>query len=184
MCVCVCGVCVCVSVFVFDMLSGSCYSRQFVGNSESERKCARLCGFVGVWVCGCVGVWVCECVGVWVWECQFCCPALATVLNLNGKDDLGNPQGKEHTRACARFCTCEGVWVGWWVLNMLYYSFYSRQLVGKSESYTMGWLRLVGSLNLQVSFAKEPYKRDDILQKRPVILRSLLIVATPYPKLG
>jgi len=30
----------------------------------------------------------------------------------------------------------------------------------------MGWLRLVGSLKLQVSFAKEPYKRDYILQKR------------------
>ena len=30
-----------------------------------------------------------------------------------------------------------------------------------------------------VSFTKEPCKRDDILQKRPVILRSLLIVATP-----
>ena len=42
----------------------------------------------------------------------------------------------------------------------------------------MGWLRLVGSLNLQVSFAKEPYKRDDILQKRPIIFRSLLIVTT------
>ena len=43
-----------------------------------------------------------------------------------------------------------------------------------------GWLRLVGSLNLWVSFAKEPYKRDDILQKRLTILRSLLTVATPY----
>ena len=43
----------------------------------------------------------------------------------------------------------------------------------------MGWLQLVGSLKLQVSFAKEPCKRDYILQKRPVILRSLLIVATP-----
>jgi len=31
---------------------------------------------------------------------------------------------------------------------------------------------LVGSLKLQVSFAKEPYKRDNILQKRPIILRS------------
>jgi len=29
-------------------------------------------------------------------------------------------------------------------------------------------------------FAKETYKRDDILQKRLIILRSLLIVATPY----
>ena len=25
-----------------------------------------------------------------------------------------------------------------------------------------------------LSFSKEPYKRDDILQKRPIILRSLL----------
>jgi len=44
----------------------------------------------------------------------------------------------------------------------------------------MGRLRLVGALKLWVSFAKEPYERDDILQKRPIILMSLLIVATPY----
>jgi len=44
---------------------------------------------------------------------------------------------------------------------------------------TMGWLPLIGSLKLQVSFAKEPYKRDDILQKRPILFRSLIIVATP-----
>jgi len=44
----------------------------------------------------------------------------------------------------------------------------------------MGWLRSVGSLKLYVSFAKEPYKRDYILQERPIILRSLQIVATPY----
>jgi len=44
----------------------------------------------------------------------------------------------------------------------------------------VGWLRLVGSLKLEVSFAKEPYKKNDFLQKRPIILRSLLIVATPY----
>jgi len=44
----------------------------------------------------------------------------------------------------------------------------------------MGWLRLVGSLKLQVSFAKEPYKTDYILQKRPIISRSLVLVATPY----
>ena len=33
---------------------------------------------------------------------------------------------------------------------------------------------------LKISLAKEPYKRDYILQKRPIILRSLLIVATQY----
>jgi len=32
----------------------------------------------------------------------------------------------------------------------------------------MGWLWLVGSIKIQVSFAKEPYKRDDILQKSPI----------------
>ena len=31
-----------------------------------------------------------------------------------------------------------------------------------------------------VSFAKEPYKRDYILQKRPIISAILLTVATPY----
>jgi len=44
----------------------------------------------------------------------------------------------------------------------------------------MGWLRWVGSIKVYVSFAKEPYKRDYILQKRPIILSRLLIVATPY----
>jgi len=44
----------------------------------------------------------------------------------------------------------------------------------------MGWLRLVGSMKLQVSFAKEPYKRDTTLQKRPRIVSILLTVATPY----
>ena len=33
---------------------------------------------------------------------------------------------------------------------------------------------------LYVSFAKEPYKRNYILQKRPIILRSLLIAANQY----
>ena len=33
----------------------------------------------------------------------------------------------------------------------------------------MGWLQLVDSLKLQVSFAKEPYKRDYILHKKPII---------------
>jgi len=36
------------------------------------------------------------------------------------------------------------------------------------------------SSKLFVSFAKELYKTDRILQKRPIISRSLLIVATPY----
>ena len=42
----------------------------------------------------------------------------------------------------------------------------------------MGWLRLIGSFKFQVFFAKEPYKRDPILQKGPVILSILQTVAT------
>jgi len=39
----------------------------------------------------------------------------------------------------------------------------------KTAVVAMGWLWMVGSLTLQVSVAKEPYNRDDILQKRPMI---------------
>ena len=35
-------------------------------------------------------------------------------------------------------------------------------------------------LKIMSLFCKEPYPRDDILQKGPIILRSLLIVAHPY----
>jgi len=54
-----------------------------------------------------------------------------------------------------------------------------RHVTNIKES-IMRWLRLVGSRKTYVSFAKEPYDRDDILQKRPIILRSLLLEATPY----
>jgi len=43
----------------------------------------------------------------------------------------------------------------------------------------MGWLQLVGSLKLQVSFAEYSLVYRALLQERPIILRSLLIVATP-----
>jgi len=49
-----------------------------------------------------------------------------------------------------------------------------------SIEHTMGWLQLVGSLKLQVSFAEYRLFYRALLQKRPTVLRSLLIVATPY----
>jgi len=69
-------------------------------------------------------------------------------------------------RKCVCACNSEGV----------YERDCERECVCSRD---MVWLRLVGSLKLYVSFAKEPYKRDDILQKRPIILRSLLLEATP-----
>ena len=44
----------------------------------------------------------------------------------------------------------------------------------------VGWLRLVSSLQLQVSVAEYRLFYRALLQKRHMILRSLLIVATPY----
>ena len=46
----------------------------------------------------------------------------------------------------------------------------------------MGWLRLVSSLKLQVSFGEYLLFNRALLQKSPILLRSLLIVATPQQK--
>jgi len=46
----------------------------------------------------------------------------------------------------------------------------------------MGWLRWVGTLKLQVSFPECRLFYRAFLQKSPIILRSLLIVAIPYEK--
>jgi len=48
-----------------------------------------------------------------------------------------------------------------------------------SLTFNMGWLRLVGSLKLKVSFAEHRLFYRALLQKRPIILKSLLIEATP-----
>jgi len=49
-----------------------------------------------------------------------------------------------------------------------------------ASSRGMGWLRLVGSLKSWFSFAEYSLFYRALLQKRPIILRRLLIVATPY----
>ena len=43
-----------------------------------------------------------------------------------------------------------------------------------------GWLRLLGSSKLDVSFAEHSLFYRAVLQQRSIILGSLLIVATPY----
>ena len=53
-------------------------------------------------------------------------------------------------------------------------------LKGATVLFAMGWLRLVGSLKLQVSFAEYILFHRALSAKRPAILRSLLIVATSY----
>ena len=64
-------------------------------------------------------------------------------------------------------------WVIWHVQ-------YTQTHVFRRASGLMWWLRWVGSIKLQVSFAEYHLFYRALLQKRPIILRSLLIVATPY----
>ena len=45
----------------------------------------------------------------------------------------------------------------------------------------MRWLWSVGSIKLYVSFAKEPYKRNNLLQKRSMIESIQLTEAIPHP---
>jgi len=56
----------------------------------------------------------------------------------------------------------------------------SEEERGLGVVWSMGWLPLVGSLKLYVSFAVYILFYRALLQKRPITLRSLLIVATPY----
>jgi len=60
----------------------------------------------------------------------------------------------------------------------------TSQLTVSSETLTsltsMGWLRLLGSLKLQVSYVEYGLFYRALLQKKPIILRSLLTEATPY----
>ena len=66
--------------------------------------------------------------------------------------------GQEQDRSCVDRCTWMCVYVVLVCVSVL-----EMGVVGT------WWLWFVGSIKLQVSFAKEPYKRDDILQKRPII---------------
>ena len=70
------------------------------------------------------------------------------------------------------FDICRSLWCGKILLSA------NGSLVG------MGWLRLVGSLKLQVSLAEYRLFYRAPLQKRHIILRSLLIVATPCLQMG
>ena len=54
----------------------------------------------------------------------------------------------------------------------------SKCSVHKLRADAMEWLRLVGSLKLYVSFAECRLFYRSLLQKRPIIVRNLLIVAT------
>jgi len=72
---------------------------------------------------------------------------------------------------CVRVCVCVCVCVC-----------IHRPSSNSTSACTMGWLRLVGSLKLQVSFVEYHLFYRALWQKRPIILRSLLVdVCSHYP---
>ena len=58
------------------------------------------------------------------------------------------------------------------------------RMTKKTQLHDMGWLRLVGSLKSQVSFAEYRLFHRALLQKRHIVFRGLLTVATPYREPG
>jgi len=68
------------------------------------------------------------------------------------------------------------------IQRLVFFSLFPA-LITSPSVLAVGWLWLVGSIKLQVSFAKETYKRNYTLQKRPIILSILLTAATPYQSL-
>ena len=58
-------------------------------------------------------------------------------------------------------------------------TFRHRELMCVASMSRMRWRRLVGSLKIQVSFAEYSLFDRALLQKRPMFLGSLLLVATP-----
>jgi len=109
--------------------------------------------------CSCVAVVLQMCCGCVAAVLQLCCSCVAHVLHM----------------CCTRVAHVLRMWHSWVALMLDMWC-----SCVWLERISMGCLRLVGSLKLYVSFAKEPYKRDVYSPKRPVILSSLLIVATPY----
>jgi len=88
-------------------------------------------------VCVCVCVWVCVCVCVCACVCVRVCKCVCVLARTSS------------VCVCVCVCVCACMFLSVCLTTIIH----------------MGWLRLVGSIKLYVSFVKETYKRDYILQK-------------------
>ena len=97
--------------------------------------------------------------------------SIARTLDNHARGEVSN----ETARSCA---SC--AWLNWKVSETVCCPRHYGVAMACVALGIMGWLRLVGSFKLQVSFAEYSLFYRALLQKRHIILRSLLIVATPY----
>ena len=203
-CMCVCVyVCMCVYTHTHtqphaDILTHKLYPRPA---KEIYRLCAcesvRVCVCEREWVCVWVCVCVCVCAYVSVSVCVCVCMSyLGTLIRLvtrirNRKLNENNIQIAPPTIVRLSF-----FFFRWCFLSQAVGTkrvlqkrrIPPQKLLGGEFStpvpvfclLCMGWLRLVGSLKLQVSFTEYSLFYRALLQKSPFILRSLLIVSTLY----
>ena len=168
-CVCVClrvSVCLCVCVRAFVRLftcMGTSTLQWFqhgVKTLVPTRINVRVC------VCVCACVYVCLCVGMCTSSFRgfrHCAQALVkwyhVLLSQHMRDNQLCPSVQIHV--------C--VWACGWVFGCVCWS-------------NMGWLRWVGCLKIYVSLQNIGLFCRSLLQKRPIFLSILLIVATPYQR--
>jgi len=130
--------------------------------------CPCLCACMS---CKCVCVCVCGCISMRacvmyihsfreLWPCRWLVLFLWRIHTYTQRMHA-HTHKFTHARACnhAWVCVCDTPYAHVWNGACTCVT----GLTGHVDF--MGWLRSVGSLKLYVSFAKEPYQRDDILQK-------------------
>ena len=164
--VCMCGVCVrvlvCVCVYV--------YVRACL--------CVLACIYVPVYLCVCVRVLVCVCVCACACVCVGGCMCVCLCMCVRARTHM-HACVCMYVRVCVCLCVCVCVAIMCLFGQLVCYNMPVGHCVNYSVNNRMGWLRVVGSLKLYVSFAEYRLFYRALLQKRPVISRSLLIVATP-----
>jgi len=156
--------CVCVCLCVCDDWRTRC---GFV-----MRVCVIACVIVCAQGLRCAGVLLCA-LRVWSTWCLFVMRVCVTVCA--GVCDCVCGVRHECMRAAMCVCVTGHLW-GLKYMSVsrvcvcVWLCVYKKWSIIVWSRITMGWLQRVGSLKLYVSFAKEPHKRDVILQKRPMIL--------------
>jgi len=115
-------------------------------------------------LCMCVCVCVCVCMYVCVYSCMYWCVRV-------------------HVCECMCVCGCMYIYVYIYEHTYIYirtYIYTYMFVYFLICAPTMGWLRLVGCLKIYVSLQNIGLFCRSLLQKRPMFLSILLIVATPY----
>jgi len=150
-------------------------------------RCVFTCVYICVWrICECVCVCVCVCICIHACICTYISMCTYSTWRRSHCDDLALRESK-----WLRESKCENFnrrLTKSPNLNttLRKYAYVPGDIIAPSsvrmelsDKLPMGWLPFVGSFKLQVSSAEYHLFYRFLLQKRPTILRSLLIVATP-----